>query len=208
MARHAQGGRGQEEPFARSLIISCAAAALLTVLITGCTGRRFAEIKPGLEARGAYIEGVPFYQQREKTCGPAALAGILEFRGRPESLERITGKIYHPELRGTLPMDMESYAREAGFTTGSSSGSFGELKGYIRKGVPVICLLDMGFSLYHQPHYVSVIGYDDVHKVFIVHDGSAPNSLISYATFNKQWVRAGYWMLVIEPRSGEARHEH
>lgn len=204
MAHHARWARGHEDPFVRPLIY-LAAASLLMILVTGCTGKDFAALRPGLESRGAYIEGVPFYQQSESTCGPAALASMLDFRGRPESLEHITEKIYHPELRSTLPMDMENYAREAGFKTESSSGSLGELKAYIRKGIPVICLLDTGFSLYHQPHYVTVIGYDDVHKVFIVHDGLAPNSLISHKKFNKGWVRAGYWMLVIEPKSGKAR---
>jgi ABC-type bacteriocin/lantibiotic exporter with double-glycine peptidase domain len=178
---------------------------LLTGLAAGCMSRKFAELRPGLETRGSYIEGVPFYQQSESTCGPAALASILDFRGRQESLERITGKIYLPELRGTLPIDMEKYAREAGFKTVSLHGSLGELKAHIRKGIPVICLLDLGFSLYRLPHYVSVIGFDDGNEVFIVHDGSAPNSLIGYEKFNKKWVRAGYWMLVIEPNPEEGR---
>jgi ABC-type bacteriocin/lantibiotic exporter with double-glycine peptidase domain len=177
-----------------------AALSLLTVLVAGCAEKDFAALRPGLETRGSYIEGVPFYRQSEPTCGAAALAGMLEYRGHPEDLERITGKIYRPDLKDAPPMDMERYAREAGFKAESSSGSFGELKAYIRKGTPVICLLDIGFGFDHKPLYVMVIGFDDVHEVFIVHDGSAPNGLIGYKKFNKKWIRAGYWMLVIEQR--------
>ena len=199
MMRHAKAGQGREDLFGRALT-GFAALALLTMIVTGCTGKDFAALRPGLESRGAYIEGVPFYQQSDPTSGAAALAGMLDYLGHPEDLERITKKIYHPDLSDAPPWDMERYAREAGFKSEASSGSFGELKAYIRKGTPVICLLDIGFGFDHKPLYVMVIGFDDVHEVFIVHDGSAPNGLIGYKKFNKKWIRAGYWMLVIEQR--------
>jgi hypothetical protein len=82
-----------------------------------------------------------------------------------------------------------------------------ELKAYIRKGTPVICMLDLGFGLYHQPHYISVIGFDDVNAVIIGHDGLTPNSLIGYEKFDREWSRGGRWMLVIEPGPGGARRE-
>jgi Peptidase_C39 like family len=176
-------------------------------MVAGCANKNFAAIRPGLETRGHYIEGVPFFRQSEAACGPAALAGILAFLGRPESLERITGKIYLSELRGTLPMDMENYARETGFKTTSSFGTIDELKAAIRKGTPAICMLDLGFSVYHKPHYISVIGFDDVNAIIIGHDGVTPNSVIGYEKFNKEWTRAGRWMLVIESAGGVVHHE-
>ena len=206
MAHRTPRGRGRGNIFTRPIIF-VVFVLLVTSSVSGCANNNFAALRPGLETRGHYIEGVPFYQQSESTCGPAALAGILAFRGRPESLERITAKVYLPELRGTLPMDMENFAREAGFKTTSYYGTFYELKAYIRKGTPVICMLDLGFSLYHQPHYISVIGFDDVNAVIIGHDGLTPNSLIGYDKFNKEWSRAGRWMLVIEPGPGETNHE-
>jgi len=206
MAHGTPRGRGLDALFARPVIFFLF-ALLVTGSVAGCAEKNFAVLRPGIETRGHYIEGVPFYRQSESTCGPAALASILAFHGRPESLERITGKIYLPELRGTLPMDMENFAREAGFKTTSSYGTIEELKAYIRKGMPVICMLDLGFGLYHQPHYISVIGFDDVNAVIIGHDGLTPDSVISYEKFNKEWTRAGRWMLVIEPGPGETNHE-
>lgn len=204
MVRHSRRGHGHGELFARLLIV-LGLALLLMGLVTGCTGKKFAELRPGLETRGSYIEGVPFYQQSGPICGPAALASIFDFRGRPESVEHITEKLSHPELGCTLPIDMEEYARKAGFKAASHNGSLGVLKAYIRKGMPVICMLDRGSGLNHEQQYVSVIGYDDLNEVVIVHDGLAPNNLISYKKFNKGWVRADYWMLVIELKPGEAR---
>lgn len=191
---------GQHNPFARPLV-SFVFAVLMTGSTAGCTSNNFAALRPGLETRGGYIEGVPFYRQSEAACGPAALASVLAFYGRPESLERITAGIYLPELRGTLPMDMERFARDAGFKTTSGSGTLTELKASIRKGMPVICMLDLGFGLYRQPHYISVIGYDDVNAVVIGHDGLKANSVIGYEKFNAKWKRAGCWLLAIEPRT-------
>lgn len=198
MAFGAPKSRGRDKTRAR-LFIFFGLLLLGMSFIPACAGKDFAALRPGLEIRGRYIEGVPFYRQSESTCGPAALASILAFWGRPISQEQIAAKIYLPELRGTLPMDMENFAREAGFKTASSAGTLAELKNSIRKGVPVICLLDFGFSFYHRPHYVSVIGFDDVNAVFIMHDGLKPNSVMRYNEFNKVWGRADRWMLVIMP---------
>jgi hypothetical protein len=173
--------------------------------LAACAGRDFASLRKGIETRGHYIQGVPFYKQSDDTCGPAALAAVLAFWGRQANLEEITAKVYLPELRGTLPMDMESFSRASGFDTSSFSGTLDGLKEYVRKGFPVICLLDLGFWLYHQPHYVTVIGYDDGNAVIVEHDGVKPDSLMSYQKFSEAWSRAGFWMLVIRPKPGEAR---
>ena len=119
---------------------TCGHFLLITVLVfgtaffAGCAGKNFETIRPGIESRGHYIEGVPFYKQSESTCGPAALASVFAFWGRPVNLEEITARVYLPQLRGTLPMDMESYARERGLNTASSAGTLADLKAYIMKG--------------------------------------------------------------------------
>jgi ABC-type bacteriocin/lantibiotic exporter with double-glycine peptidase domain len=169
------------------------------VLAAGCGGKSFEAIKPGIEAQGHYIEGVPFVRQTEYDCGPAALAGILAFYNRPVDLETITANIYLPKLRGTLPMDLERYARNAGLKTASSDGTTDALKFSVRGNTPVICLLDLGFGPYRQPHYVTIIGFDDGNGLFIMHDGVTPDRTMSYEGFEKKWGRAGRWMIVIKP---------
>jgi ABC-type bacteriocin/lantibiotic exporter with double-glycine peptidase domain len=199
-------GRGRETTRARLFFFFGVVLVALSSM-PACFGKDFAALRPGIESRGHYIEGVPFYRQSESTCGPAALACVLAFWGHPVDLDRITEKIYIPELRGTLPMDMEKFAYDAGFATTSSSGTLPGLKAVIRKGVPVICLLDFGFGVYRQPHYITVIGFDDTNAVFVEHDGSKPNSLIGYDEFDKAWNRAGRWMLVITPKAGKTKHD-
>ncbi|MGE5172559.1 MAG: C39 family peptidase [Betaproteobacteria bacterium] len=180
-------------------------ALLATVSFTACAGRNFADLKPGLEERGHYIGNVPFFRQGEDSCGPAALASVASFWGRQVSLEQIKASVYLAELRGTLPMDMERYLGEAGFKTTSSAGTLDELKAHVRKNVPVICLLDLGFGLYRRPHYVTVIGFDDVNGVIIAHDGVTANKVIGYGKFTKEWERAGNWMLIALPGTPQAQ---
>jgi len=173
--------------------------ATLFLALSGCGAASFETLRSGLEARGHYIEGVPFVKQAEYDCGPAALASVLSFHGKAVDLKRITASVYLPKLRGTLPMDLERFAKDEGFKTSSSAGTTTALKTAIRNNIPVICLLDLGFAFYRQPHFVTVIGFDDGNGLFIMHDGGTPNRTIPYEDFGKKWARAGQWMIVIEP---------
>jgi ABC-type bacteriocin/lantibiotic exporter with double-glycine peptidase domain len=174
---------------------------LLTAGLAACAAKDFAELRHGIEMRGHYIEGVPFYKQNEDTCGPAALAGVLAYWGRSDTLDEITAQIYIPKLRGTLPMDMESYARKAGFDTSSFAGTLDDLRSSLLLDVPVICLLDPGFGIYRRPHYIIAVGFDDENAVLIQHDGLRANSVMGYDDFDKAWKRGGRWMLVIRPKA-------
>jgi ABC-type bacteriocin/lantibiotic exporter with double-glycine peptidase domain len=184
-----------------SSIVSAHGLFLLSVIVlaAGCGEKSFPAIRPGIEARGHYIEGVPFVKQTEYDCGPAALAGVLAFHGRPADLETITADIYLPRLRGTLPMDLEHFAKDSGLTTASSAGTIDALKAVLRSNIPVICLLDLGFGPYRQPHYVTIIGFDDGNGLFIMHDGITPDKTMSFEAFEEKWARAGRWMIVIKP---------
>jgi ABC-type bacteriocin/lantibiotic exporter with double-glycine peptidase domain len=192
-----KGSARENRGWSSVLFILLALPALLP--LPGCAGEGFSALRSGIEERGHYIAGVPFYRQEENSCGPAALASVSSFWGQQVNVERIKVKVYLPELRGTLPMDMERFLREAGFRTISSAGTLDELRTRVQDNVPVICLLDLGFSLYHQPHYVTVIGFDDVNRVLIAHDGVNANTVIGYEKFVREWGRAGNWMLVTLP---------
>jgi ABC-type bacteriocin/lantibiotic exporter with double-glycine peptidase domain len=172
---------------------------LIASLSVGCGARPFAEVRPGIEARGHYIDGVPFVRQTSEDCGPASLASVLAFHGRQPDLAAITAAVYLPKLGGTLPMDLERYAKDAGFRTDASSGSLDALRQAVRNNRPVICLLDLGFGLYRRPHYVTVIGFDDGNQLVITHDGEVPDRTMGYEAFGKAWERAGNWMIVVKP---------
>ena len=171
----------------------------LTTATACCGPKGLADIRDGLNARGHHIEAVPFYRQTGHACGPAALAGVLAFWGRPVSLEDLTAKIVLPKLGGTLPMDMERAAKDAGFRATTAHGDRELLRSSVRGNTPVICLLDLGWGPVRQPHYVTITGYDDGNRLFIMHDGISQDRTMEYETFEKSWARAGGWMLIVQP---------
>ncbi len=174
------------------LIAGCAALA------GGCAGTSFEELRQDSRSVLRLVLGVPFIAQSEKDCGPAALAGVLRFFGQDGNVEQITSGVYSPALGGTLPMDLVRYVRELGFRAESRSGSMDQIKAEVNQGRPVITLLDLGFGPYRQPHYVTVIGYEEFRAVVIMHDGAEPNRVMSFASFDNAWNRAGRWMLVVQ----------
>ncbi len=178
-------------------------AILFIMLSAGCSEKSFASLQPGLDKEGHYINGVLFFKQKDDSCGPAALASVASYWGKKVSMDQVIAKVYLPQLRGTLPMDMESFLREQGLETVSSTGTLDSLKEQVRKDVPVICLIDLGFSVYRRPHYVTVIGFDDVDAVIIAHDGVQAQRVISYEQFLQEWGRAGNWMLVAHPGTSQ-----
>ena len=179
------------------------AAVALSSALVGCAERGFEQLRTEIEAHGHYIDGVPFIRQHEADCGPAALASVLAYWKQPVGLADITAAVYLPELRGTLPMDLERYARSRGFAVSGFAGYREKLIESIRADQPVICLLDLGFSVYKQPHYVTVIGFDSAAELFIAHDGGTANRTLSYAGFERAWDRAGHWMIVVTPKRAE-----
>lgn len=176
----------------------------MALLPPSCGGMQFSDIRDGIETRGHVVRGVPFTPQKTGgDCGPASLTSVFLYWERPADTEEIAARIYLAQLGGTLTMDMERFARSRGFQAASPAGSLDELKTVIRQDIPVICLLDLGFGPYRQPHYVTVIGFDDGNRMVIVHDGRTPNRLMPYGKFDRAWARAGRWMLVITPKESK-----
>lgn len=173
--------------------------SLLVGLLGACGPKTIDAIRPGLASRGHYIDGVPFFRQTEYACGPAALASVLAYHQRAADLAELTGLLVHPKLQGTLPMDVERVAKDRGLRTATAHGDKELLRSSLKKDLPVICLLDLGFGVLKQPHYVVLTGYDDGNRLYIMHDGATRDRTMSYEEFETSWARGGRWMLVTEP---------
>lgn len=174
------------------------------ILICGCAALDTVATDPGVDSRSGHILEVPFFRQAGDDCGPAALASVLAYFGKDRDISEIISGIYTPRLRGSLPMDMERYARSTGLAAESMHGSLDLLRSHIDRGNPVICLLDLGFWVYRRPHYVTVVGYDSARQAVFMHDGAVANRAVSCSSFDSAWRRAGRWMLIIG-REGDAK---
>lgn len=143
------------------------------------------------------IENVPFYPQETYQCGPASLAGVLNYRGINVSPDEIAKEIFSESARGTLNIDMVLYAQRKGLNAAQYKGNMNDLKKNIDSGHPVIVLIDYGLSLYQVNHFIVVIGYNE-HGV-IVNSGKYKGRFISEEDFVNAWKKANFWTLLIKP---------
>lgn len=162
------------------------------VSLTSCATER--EISKS--GRTQIIPGVPFYPQETYQCGPASLAGVLNFWGVGVDPGEISKEIFSESAEGTLNIDMVLYAQKKGLYALQYAGNMDDLRKNIDSGHPVIVLVAYGFSLYEVDHFMVVIGYYD--NGVIVNSGREQNKFIDERDFLKIWGKANYWTLLIK----------
>jgi predicted double-glycine peptidase len=143
------------------------------------------------------IEDVPFYAQTSYQCGPASLAGVLNYWGIKVTPDEIAEEIYSTSARGTLDIDMVLYARKRGLLVTQYEGTIEDLRKNIDSRHPLIVLVDYGFSFMQKNHFIVVIGYND-HGV-IVNSGKKKGKFVLEEDFLKSWERTKFWTLLIKP---------
>ena len=167
------------------------------VSLTSCaTGREISK-----SGRMHTIPGVPFYPQETYQCGPASLAGVLNFWGVGVDPGEISKEIFSESAKGTLNIDMVLYAQKKGLYALQYAGNMDDLRKNINSGHPVIVLVAYGFSLYEVDHFMVVIGYYD--NGVIVNSGREQNKFIDEGDFLKIWSKANYWTLLIKKVGSE-----
>ncbi len=172
---------------------------LLVFFVSGC-----AQNEPAIKSysevnKVVVIENVPFVKQKDKFCGPASMASVMQFYGEEISQDEIAEEIYIPELNGALISDMENYAKDSGYTTESLNGSIEILKSNLDNKHPVILLVDKGKWKISVPHFYVAYGYNGEKGTIILHTGYKQNQEISYDKLNQEWGKMNRLMLVITP---------
>jgi ABC-type bacteriocin/lantibiotic exporter with double-glycine peptidase domain len=140
---------------------------------------------------------VPFVKQKDKFCGPAAMASVLEYYGDDVAQDEIAENVYTPKLDGALISDMENFARDSGYRAETINGDIGLLEAEIDKGVPVILLVEKGKWMVSVPHYYVAYGYDPEEKYVIVHTGYESGVSIPFDRLDGEWEKMNRLMLVI-----------
>lgn len=144
------------------------------------------------------IKNVPFFPQEAYQCGPASLAGVLNFWGIRVSPEEIAADIYSKSARGTLNLDLILYAQKKGLIANQYRGSWEDIKTKIDSGHPLIVMVDYGMWMVQQNHFMVVVGYQE--GEIIANSGKDHLTPISMNDFLKTWKRTKLWTLWITPQ--------
>jgi hypothetical protein len=173
---------------------SCLCIALAALIFTsGCVSAGGVRDVRGDDQ--ATIIKVPFYPQKEYQCGPASLAAVLNFWGVPVTPEDVAKDIYSRSARGTLSIDMVLYAKEKGLEASWYAGGPDDLRQEIDSGLPLIVLVDRGFSVFQVNHFMVVVGYSG--KGVIVNSGRDEKEFVPMDEFLREWERTRFWTLLI-----------
>ncbi|MBI4687785.1 MAG: peptidase C39 family protein [Nitrospirae bacterium] len=154
------------------------------------------DIRQGLNP--SVIENVPFHPQEDYQCGPASLAGVMNYWGMNITPENIAKDIYSGSARGTLNIDMVLYVNKNGLEGLQYQGRWDDLKAKIDRGYPLIALVDYGFYVYQANHFMVLIGYND--KGVIANSGKKERLFIEKEKFLKIWGKTNFWTLWVKPK--------
>lgn len=170
----------------------------VSLLICGCgcspfQSRPWSPGQPGLHI----VQAVPFRPQESRDdCGAAALASLLDHRGRHLSVSEIKQAVYTPALGGALLPDMENFARSQGFSTRSGRGDLELLRSQIDAGRPVVIPVETGISVMTRPHYLVVFGYE--RDGFLAHAGTLEGVFIASRDLLSRWEKMNRLYLYLE----------
>lgn len=166
---------------------------ILVILLGGCAGLE----TQGQKERGDVMLSTPFFPQDAYQCGPVSLAEVFNFWGVKVTPREIAGDIFKDRLNGTLSMDMLLYTRRAGFRALAYNGSTEDIRDKVKKGYPLIVLVDFGFYIVEKNHFMVIVGYNN-NGVF-AHSGKEKEKFFSYSKLQRIWKKTGYWTLLIKP---------
>lgn len=139
---------------------------------------------------------VPFVAQEKYQCGPAALAMMLQWAGKPVSAEALVDEVWLPERQGSLGIELQAAGRSRhllAYPVNDADSLFQELQA----GRPVLVLQNLALPQWPQWHFAVVTGYDNAGKTIVLHSGTTEHKTTHWNRFIRTWARAEQWGFVL-----------
>ncbi|WP_290524736.1 PA2778 family cysteine peptidase [Alcanivorax sp.] len=135
---------------------------------------------------------VPFVAQEKYQCGPASLAMMLQWAGKPDTAEALVDEVWLPQRQGSLGIELKAAARSRGllaYPVEDEDSLFRE----IQAGRPVLVLQNLALKSWPKWHFAVVTGYDKAGKTIILHSGTTESDRSHWNRFIRTWARADRW---------------
>ena len=175
-------------------------ALIVLALLPGCASRTqliAPEVDAGRLPVAVELGDTPFYPQSDYQCGPAALATILGVAGVDVSPDELVGKVYIPERRGSLQVELLAAARGLGRLSYVIDPDLPSLLAEVSSGRPVLVLQNLGPGFAPVWHYAVVIGYDARTETISLRSGTTERQLMNAAAFDRTWADGERWAFVV-----------
>ncbi len=145
------------------------------------------------------LTGVPFHQQYDFLCGPAALAMVFNAAGVPGDVQSVTPLVYLPGREGSLQAEMLGATRRSGLVAYPLAPSLEDLLREVAAGTPVVVLVNFSFKSFPVWHYAVVAGYDLDKRELIVRTAGRARDLWGFSFLEFLWQDGGDWSMLALP---------
>ncbi len=170
---------------------------LVSLLLSACAINPRVDLAELSDAKQpVLLNAVPFYPQKKYQCGPAALAGILQYSGVDADPVSLVGEVYVPARKGSLQVEMLAATRRAGRVPYLLGGEVRDILTQLEAGRPVLVLQNLLTPHVPAWHYAVVVGFDADDNEFILNSGRKRHLDVSAGKFLRTWRWAGYWAIV------------
>jgi len=143
------------------------------------------------------LDRTPFYPQERYQCGPAALTTVLTMSGAVVALDDIVDKVYLPERKGSLQVELLAATRTEGRLPYVIDGTLSAIRNELEAGRPVVVLQNLGVAAIPRWHYAVVVGINADRSEVILRSGTDRRRITSVRTFLHTWRRGEYWAMVV-----------
>ncbi len=137
------------------------------------------------------------------------MASLLKASGVEVTPEDLVAKIFLPERKGSLQVELLAVARRYGRIPYVIEQDLTALLEEMLAGRPVLVLQNLAFKRWPVWHYAVVVGFDRTGDTLILHSGSQARKRMPTQKYLTTWSKADFWGLVLlKPGELPARPDH
>ena len=174
--------------------------AISSVALAACAVNPHVDLSDASASAVSLQSEVPFFEQSDYQCGPAALASVLGASGVPITPAELVPQVYLPKREGSLQVELQAAARRAGRIPYVINSDIRALASEVVAGRPVLVLQNLGTPHFPIWHYAVVVGVDPVGNRMTLYSGTNAELELPAPRFFRTWDWGERWgIITLEP---------